>query len=78
MAVAGIDATKLVFKQPSTYTLLLSGLIKIGQLLAIQQVVMAVDEGEIQYASDMLDGMRERFLISESRSPLGWAIWLRG
>lgn len=70
LAVAGIDVAKLAFRQPSNYTPILSGLIKVGQLLAVQRAVMAVEDGDVQHPSDILDAMRERFLTSESRSPL--------
>lgn len=77
LAVARIDFPKRVFKQPSDYTPLLSGLIKIGQMLVMQRAVVAVEDGDIGHSSDMLDKMHERLITGESRLPLECAIWLR-
>lgn len=77
LAVEGIDVEKRTFKPPADFTPLLSGLIKIGQMLIMQRAVVAVENGEVTYVSDMLDDMHRRLLTGESPSPIGWAIWLR-
>jgi hypothetical protein len=77
LAVAGIDAEKRIFKLPADFTPLLSGLIKIGQMLVMQRAVIAVEEGDITCPSDMLGQMHERLLTGHSPAPIGWAIWLR-
>jgi alkylated DNA repair dioxygenase AlkB len=77
LAVSGIDAKKQIFKSPADFTPLLSGLIKIGQMLVMQRSVVAMDDGEITSPSEMLHQMHSRLLTGHSPSPLGWAIWLR-
>ena len=71
LIVEGIDVKKRSFKPPADFTLLLSGLIKIGQMLVMQRAVVGVEGGEIAHPSDMLDNMHRRLLTGESPSPLG-------
>ncbi|OZJ04124.1 hypothetical protein BZG36_02823 [Bifiguratus adelaidae] len=66
-----------MFRDAYTYTPTLSGFVKIGQMLVIQRAVVAVDEGEVDQPSDILNEMRERFMIHGSASPMGWALRLR-
>jgi hypothetical protein len=77
LAVSGIDAKKQIFRSPADFTPLLSGLIKIGQMLVMQRSVVAMDDGEITSPSEILHHMHSRLLTGLSPSPLGWAIWLR-
>ena len=77
LAVLGIDVQKQVLQDACAYTPNLSGLIKIGQILVIQRSVVAAAEGEIEHPADILDEMRERFMIHGSRSPFNWALRLR-
>lgn len=77
LAVSGIDAKKQIFKSPGDFTPLLSGLIKIGQMLVMQRSVVAVDDGEISSPSEILHEMHSRLLTGLSPAPLGRAIWLR-
>ena len=46
-------------------------------MLVVQRSVLAADEGEVEYPADLLDEMRERFIIHGSRSPFNWALRLR-
>ncbi|KAL5363418.1 hypothetical protein BJX96DRAFT_155680 [Aspergillus floccosus] len=46
-AILGIDEAKETFRGPYLYTPILSGFIKIGQLLVIQRSVLAVEEGSV-------------------------------
>ena len=62
-AILGIDEEKEVFRDAHQYTPILSGFIKVGQLLVIQRAVLAVDEGIVDEPSSILDEMRQRFLI---------------
>ncbi|KAM0716822.1 hypothetical protein Q7P37_007625 [Cladosporium fusiforme] len=77
LAVLGIDKEKGVFREPWDYTPLLSGFIKIGQLLVIEKAVKAAEAGIIQQPSELLDEMRDRFLTHGTRSPFNWANQLR-
>jgi hypothetical protein len=38
-------------------------------MLVIQMLVLIAEEGQIEHPSDVLDKMRERFMIYRSRSP---------
>jgi hypothetical protein len=77
LAVEGIDVKRRIFKPPADFTPLLSGMIKIRQMLVMQRAVVAVEEEDVAHSSDVLDQMHERLLTGHSRSPMGWAIWLR-
>ncbi|EON68440.1 hypothetical protein W97_07650 [Coniosporium apollinis CBS 100218] len=46
-------------------------------MLVIQRAVMIAEYGEIDYPADVLDEMRERFMIHGSRSPFNWVLRLR-
>ena len=46
-------------------------------MLVIQRAVLAVEEGDADDPCDLLDSMRDRFLIHGSRSPFSWAQRLR-
>jgi hypothetical protein len=76
-AAIGINEIKGVFKEAYHYTPLLSGFIKIAQMLVIQKAVAAAHEGIIAQPSDLLDEMRTQFMITGTRSPFSWASRLR-
>lgn len=69
LAILGVDPEKKIFRDIYLYTSYLSAFIKISQLLIIQRAVVIAEDEEIGYLSDVLDEMRERFLIHGSRSP---------
>lgn len=79
LAVLGIDERKEggVFLDPLAYSPFLSKFIKIAQMIVLQRAVVAAEEGEVEYASDMVDDMRERFMVRGSRSAFDWACRLR-
>jgi hypothetical protein len=56
---------------------MLSGFIKITQLLVIRKAVVAAQEAEGTYAADVLDELRSRFLTRGTRSPFSWAVKLQ-
>lgn len=76
-AILGIDEEKESFRDANQYTPILSGFIKVGQLLVIQRAVLAVDEGTVDEPSNILDEMRQRFLIHGCATLMGWALRLR-
>jgi hypothetical protein len=39
-----------------------------AQMLVVQESVLAAEEGEVDHPSDMLDEMRERFMVRGSRT----------
>lgn len=74
LAVLGIDKIKdCGFYGPYMYSPQLSKFIKIAQMLVIERAVLAADEGAIEYPSDLLDEMRQRFIVRGSRSAFDWA-----
>lgn len=77
LAVLAIDEKKQMFLDAYSYTPFLSGLIKIAQLLVIQRAVSAAECGEADFPADLIDEMRERFLVYGSRSPMNWMLRLR-
>jgi hypothetical protein len=69
LAVLGIDESPSgVFCSLLSYLPDLSKFIKIAQMLVVQQLVVAAEEGEVEHLSDMLDKMRERFIVRGSRT----------
>lgn len=67
LAVLGIDE-KLdgVFRTPSSYSQDLSKFIKIAQMVVVQRAVCAANDGKFEHPLDILDGMRERFMMQGS------------
>lgn len=78
LAVLGIDDKKdCGFHGPLPYSPQLSKFIKIAHILVIERAILAADEGAIEYSSDLLDEMRQRFMVRGSRSAFDWACRLR-
>jgi hypothetical protein len=77
LAVLGIDEVKGILREAYHYTPMLSGFIKISQLLVIQLAVHDAEAGFVAHPADLLDGFRERFMIHGTRSPFSWACRLR-
>jgi hypothetical protein len=74
LAVLGIDENPGgVFRDPLSYSPDLSKFIKMAQMLVVQRSVVAAEEGEVEHPSEMLDEMRERFMVRGSRSAFDWA-----
>lgn len=78
LAVLGVDEKPgCVFRGPLSYSLDLSKFIKIAQMLVVQRAILAAEEGAVEHPSDMLDEMRERFMVRGSRTAFDWACRLR-
>jgi hypothetical protein len=77
LAVLGIDEVKGTFREAYHYTPTLSGFIKISQLLVIQYAVDGVEVRVVADPADLLDELRDRFMIHGTRSPFSWACRLR-
>jgi hypothetical protein len=77
LAVLGIDQAKGVLREAYHYTPVLSGFIKISQLLVIQHAVDTASKGEIARPADLLDELRDRFKLHGTRSPFSWACRMR-
>ena len=76
-AVSAIDPQRGILKEAYQYTSVLSGFVKIAQIIILQTAVEAADRGEIDHPADLLGEMRERFMIHGTRSPFNWASRLR-
>jgi hypothetical protein len=69
LAVLGIDESpRGVFRGPLSYSPNLSKFIKMAQMLVVQQSVVAAEEGEVEHPLDMLDEIREQFIVRGSRT----------
>jgi hypothetical protein len=69
LTVLGIDESpRGVFCGPLSYSPNLSKFIKMAQMLVVQQLVVAAEEGEVEHPLDMLDKIRERFIVRGSRT----------
>lgn len=78
LAVLGVDEKPgCVFRGPLSYSPDLSKFIKIAQMLVVQRAVLAAEDGAVEHPSDMLDEMRERFMVRRSRTAFDWAYRLR-
>lgn len=78
LAVLGVDEKPgCVFRGPLSYSPDLSKFIKIAQMLVVQRAVLAAEDGAVEHPSDMLDEMRERFMVRGSRTAFDWAYRLR-
>jgi hypothetical protein len=77
LAALAVDPEKRILRDASSFTSYLSAFVKISQMLVIQMSVMMAEEGQIEHLSDVLDEMRERFMIHGSRSPFNWVLRLR-
>ena len=66
LAVLGIDESPGgVFCGPLSYSPDLSKFLKMVQMLVVQGSIVAAEEGEVEHPSDMLDEMRERFMVRD-------------
>ncbi|KAJ5605378.1 hypothetical protein N7510_008149 [Penicillium lagena] len=77
LAALSIDVENLTYRDPEHYTPFLSAIIKMSQLLVAQRAVQLVDDGQVAYTGDMIDEMRERFLVFGTRTPFHWITRLR-
>jgi hypothetical protein len=77
LAVLGINTQDDRFHEAIRYTSHLSAFVKMAQMLVIERAVLAADLGEVEYPADVLDEMRDRFMIYGSNSPMNWVLKLR-
>lgn len=77
LAALGINMKNRVFYDACSYTSHLSALVKIAQLLVVQQAVTTATEGAVPHPGIALDEMREKFMTYNTRSPFAWITRLR-
>jgi hypothetical protein len=64
LAVLGIKERDAgTFHDAAGYSPLLSIFIKIAQMLVIRRAIVAAEDGHVEYPADMLDDLRQRFLV---------------
>jgi hypothetical protein len=69
LTILGINGKpRGIFRSPISYSPDLSKFIKIAQMLIVQRAVSTTDAGEVEHPSDLLDEMRERFMMRGSRT----------
>jgi hypothetical protein len=67
LAVLGINKSpSSVFCSLLSYLPNLSKFIKIAQMLVVQRAVVAKEEGEVKYLSNLLKDMQQQFLTRSS------------
>ena len=79
LAVVDLDLAKDggVFRTAASYAPELSKFVKIAQMIVLQRAVVVAEDGEVQYPGDLIDEMRERFMVKGARSAFAWACRLR-
>ncbi|KAJ5880166.1 uncharacterized protein N7473_011219 [Penicillium subrubescens] len=77
LAVLRVDVERQTFREPCDYTSNLSAVIKIAQMLVVEQAVQMADDGLVTHPADALDDMRERFLLYRVRATFSWISRLR-
>lgn len=75
--VMGIDIKSSRFHEAHSYTPLLSGFIKISQMLVLEKALRSSEKRQSGDPLDFLEEMRERFMTVDCRSPFSWAVQLR-
>jgi len=60
--------TKKILYEAHVYGSLLSGFVKIAQMLIIQRAIVRVEKGKATYPAKLINKMRKRFLVYSSRS----------
>lgn len=76
LAVLGINS-KGSYHEATAYTLSLSAIVKIAQLLVVQRSVLAVEEKEVNHPAEILELMQDWFIAYETRSLINWVLKLR-
>lgn len=76
LAVLGISPAG-TYHTAAAYTPSLSAFVKLAQLLVVQRAVLAVEEDEVDYPSELLDVMQARFMAFDTRSPMNWVLKIR-
>ncbi|KAL5373648.1 hypothetical protein PMIN06_012450 [Paraphaeosphaeria minitans] len=77
LAALAVDPEKKILRNASSFTTNLSAFVKTSQMLVIHMSVMMAEDGKIEHRADVLDEMRERFMIHGSLSPFNWVLRLR-
>jgi Orsellinic acid/F9775 biosynthesis cluster protein D len=81
LAVMGLDPIHggelYRFKSPAQYTPLLSGFIKVAQMLTLQYCYEQEDDGEIISCRELFEQLHPQFLTVGTSTPMDWVLRLR-
>jgi hypothetical protein len=69
LTVLSIDEKNSTFFEAQNYTLILSGFIKISQMLVLQEAMQAFKNEEVEVPITILDKICERFMTIETYTP---------
>ncbi|KAH0537764.1 hypothetical protein FGG08_005512, partial [Glutinoglossum americanum] len=83
MAIAGLEyipgsqPSWYKFKDSAQCTPLLSGFIKVAQMLTVQYCLEKENRGEVESCRELLEQLHTRFLVVGTATPMDWVIRLR-
>src|SRR5436309_3473959 len=75
--VHGQDRNQYKFIDAINYTPILSGFIKIAQILVVQQCFEAEEKQEVDSCRQLLDKLHSQFMTTGTATPMDWALRLR-
>lgn len=75
--IPGDDPNQYKFKDASEYTSILSGFIKIAQMLTVQYCLEEEESGEVVSCRELLEQVHTRFLVVSTATPMDWVLRLR-
>ncbi|KAH0548600.1 hypothetical protein GP486_007856 [Trichoglossum hirsutum] len=83
LAVAGLEYIpgtqpgQYKFKDASQYTPILSGFIKVAQMLTVQYCLEKEERVEVKSCRELLEQLHARFLVVSTATPMDWVLRLR-
>ncbi len=81
LAVMGLEnilgTSRYRFKSSAQYTPILSGFIKMAQMLTLQYCFQQEEDNEVESCRVLLEELHSRFLTDSSATPMDWALRLR-
>ena len=75
--IPGDDPNQYKFKDASEYTSILSGFIKIAQMLTVQYCLEEEESGEVVSCRELLEQVHTQFLVVSTATPMDWVLRLR-
>ncbi|KAH0542813.1 hypothetical protein FGG08_002861 [Glutinoglossum americanum] len=83
MAIAGLEyipgnqPDQYKFKDSTQYTPVLSGFIKVAQMITVQYCLEKENSGEVESCRKLLEQLHARFLVVGTATPMDWVLRLR-
>jgi hypothetical protein len=75
--IPGNSISAYKFCDSAQFTPVLSGLIKVAQMLAVEYCLEKEEEGEVESCRKLLEQLHTRFLTVSSATPMDWMLRLR-